>query len=298
MGLFIEVILPVFSVFIVGFILQRFRVLDVKSVAAVSVYIFMPALFFSSLYKADFGAGYGIIILSIFVVFFAMILLNKLCKIIFRWPNSVETGSILGTAFMNGGNYGLPVILFCFGEKAMPFAIFYVVIQSLVIHFFGVYYAHRELNGFVMAIKKIFKMPGTYAALFAYLLQKLPWQLPETVFGTIKMVGDASIPLMMVVLGMQLANIKKFKFNWQVITVSVVLRMIVSPLIAWIYITVFQIDPIIGGVILVISAMPSAASMVMYAIEFDAEPELVSSITLVTTLFSMISLTVLLNILI
>ncbi|WP_255488132.1 hypothetical protein [Ornithinibacillus hominis] len=41
--------------------------------------------------------------------------------------------------------------------------------------------------------------------------------------------------------------------------------------------------------------MPSAATTTMYAIQFDTEPELVSSITLVSTLFSIVSITVLLN---
>jgi hypothetical protein len=56
MGLFFNVIIPIIAVFAAGFILQRIRLLDVKSVSAVSIYILMPALVFVGLYDAEFAA--------------------------------------------------------------------------------------------------------------------------------------------------------------------------------------------------------------------------------------------------
>lgn len=297
MGIFFSVMLPVIAVFAAGFLLQRIRLVDIKSVAAVSIYIFMPALFFTSLYEAEYDQQYTVMIVSIFFILFMMILLSKILARIFKWSTSVESASILSTAFMNGGNYGIPVILFSLGKEALPFAVFYMVMQSLVINFFGVYYASRGSTGVMKGIKKVFLMPGTWAAIIAFLCKGLNVELPGGVYSTIKMVSEGSIPLMMIILGMQLANIKSLQFNWQVLTSAVTIRMFISPLLAFGFITVLQLDPIVGGVILVMSAMPSAASAAMYAIEFDTEPEIVSSAMLVTTLVSFISITVLLNIL-
>lgn len=55
------------------------------------------------------------------------------------------------------------------------------------------------------------------------------------------------------------------------------------------------IEPVVGSVLVIAAAMPSAATTTMYAVEFDTEPDLVSSITLVTTLISIVTVTVLLN---
>jgi len=72
--------------------------------------------------------------------------------------------------------------------------------------------------------------------------------------------------------------------------------MILSPLLAFLFIWLVPGDPVINAVLVIVAAMPSAATTTMYAIKFDSEPDLVSSITLVTTLVSIVTVTVLLNV--
>lgn len=295
MGLFFNAVLPIIAVFGFGYLLQRVRLLDVKSIATTAIYIFLPALAFTTLYEAEFDKGFTIIIIFAFVLLFLMIVCNKILSFIFKWEQPVESASILTTAFMNGGNYGLPVILFTLDAAAAPYAVFFMVLQSLIMNSFGVYYASRSRSGALKALKTVFKMPATYAVILAFMFQGFSWDVPESVFSMLSMVGAAAVPLMMVNLGMQLASIQSLKFNWQVISSAVVVRMVISPLIALGFITLLDVDPIIAGVILIVASMPSAATTTMLAIEFDSEPDLVSSITLVTTLLSIVTLTVLLN---
>ncbi|MEN2768610.1 AEC family transporter [Ornithinibacillus xuwenensis] len=297
MVLFLNVILPIMAVFGAGYVLQRIKAVDVKAVSTVSIYIFLPALVFTKLYEATFDERYTILLVFAFIQLIAMIMLSKVSKKIMKWSHSVESASILTTAFMNAGNYGVPVILFTIGEEALPYAVFFMVIQTMFMNSFGVYYASRSSNGMGQALKKVFKMPATYAAIFAIILQNIAWEIPPSVYSTLTMVAGAAIPVMMVLLGMQLASITSIKFNWQVIISAVSIRMIIAPLIAFGFVMLVDVEPLIATVLIILSAMPSAATTTMYAIQFDTEPELVSSITLVSTLFSVISLTVLLNLL-
>ncbi|MFD1848672.1 AEC family transporter [Oceanobacillus bengalensis] len=296
MSLFFNVILPIMLVFATGFILQRIRVLDVKSVSAVCLYILSPALVFISLYDAEFNNGYVVILVYTFLLFGIMVLLNKILARIFKWSQNIESASILATGFMNSGNYGLPVVLFALGPEALPYAVFIMVIQGLQNNFFGVYYASRSTSGMKQALMNVMKMPTTYAMFIAFIFQFLDVSIPISMYDTLSMVGDAAIPVMMIMLGMQLGSMTGIKLNWQVITSAVVLKMIGAPLIAFIFITLSNVDPLIGAILLIISAMPTAATTTMYAIEFDTEPELVSSITFIATLISIVSVTVLLNI--
>lgn len=296
MFLFLNVILPIIAVFAAGFILQRIRLLDVKSVSAVSIYILMPALVFVGLYDAEFDSSYVIVLIYIFVLFFLMVFLNKMLARVLKWPPATESASILSTGFMNSGNYGLPVVLFSIGEAALPYAIFIMVIQSLQNNFFGVYYASRSTSGMKQAWFNVLKMPTTYAAILAMLFQPLNVEVPEAIYSTLSMIGDACIPIMMIVLGMQLASIKSMKINWPVIVSAVTLKMAVAPFIAFLFVWLLDVDPLIGVILIIISAMPTAATTTMYAIEFDTEPDLVSSITFISTVVSIISLTILLNI--
>lgn len=296
MALFLNVILPIIAVFTAGFILQRIRALDIRSIAAVSLYILSPALIFISLYSATYDAGYAVIVIYMFVLFYIMVGLNKILARIFKWERTTESASILATGFMNSGNYGLPVVLFSLGEKAVPYAIFIMVIQSLQNNFFGIYYASRSTSGMKRAFINVFKMPTTYAAILAFLLRILHVNIPVPVLDTVSIVSDAAIPVMMILLGMQLGSIMKLRSNWQVILSGVTLKMIVAPIIAIIFVTFVDMDPLLGTVLIIITAMPTAATTTMYAIEFDTEPELVSSITLISTILSVLTLSVLLNI--
>ncbi|OZU88176.1 transporter [Virgibacillus indicus] len=296
MSLFLNVILPIMAVFASGFILQRIRVLDVRSVSAITLYILSPALIFITLYDAEFDSGFLIIIVYMFVLFFLMVFLNKLLAKFFKWEPNLESASILATGFMNSGNYGLPVVLFSVGNAALPYAIFIMVVQALQNNFFGVYYASRSTSGIKRAFANVLKMPTTYAAILAFIFQHYSVGVPESVHSTLSMVGNAAIPVMMVMLGMQLGSMTKLKLNWQVVISAVTLKMVIAPLIAFGFVLIVDVDPIIASVLIIISAMPTAATTTMYAIEFDTEPDLVSSITFIATVTSIVTLTILLNI--
>ncbi|WP_067728979.1 AEC family transporter [Oceanobacillus damuensis] len=295
MSLFLNVIIPIMAVFASGFILQRIRLLDVKSVSAVCLYILSPALVFVTLYDAEFDMGFLIIVIYMFVLFYIMVLINKVLAKIFKWEPNTESASILATGFMNSGNYGLPVVLFSVGSAALPYAIFIMVVQALQNNFFGVYYASRSTSGMKRAVENVLKMPTTYAAILAFIFQFFSIGVADSVHSTLSMVGEAAIPVMMIMLGMQLGSITGLKLNWQVVISAVTLKMVIAPIIAFIFVWVFNVEPLIATVLIIISAMPTAATTTMYAIEFDTEPELVSSITFISTLISIVTLTILLN---
>lgn len=298
MLLFIEVILPIMAVFASGFLLQRIRVLDVRSVSAISLYILSPALVFVTLYDAEFDQGFLIILIFMFALFYAMVILNKILAKFFGWDGNKESAAILSTGFMNSGNYGLPVVLYSIGSAAAPYAIFIMVVQSLQNNFFGVYYASRSTSGMKRAVINVFKMPTTYAAILAFFFSIQSITVPDYIHSTLEMVGNAAIPVMMVMLGMQLGSLTALKIDWQVVISSVTLKMIAAPILAAIFVWIVPVDPIIGMVLIIIAAMPTAATTTMYAIEFDTEPELVSTITFISTMVSLVTLTVLLNILV
>lgn len=297
MALFIQVIIPIMLVFLSGFILQRLRPMSVRSVSAVTIYILSPALVFITLYDTDFDSGYLVIIIYMLVLFGIMVILNKILGKIFKWPDKTESAAILATGFMNSGNYGLPVVLFSVGTVALPYAVFIMVIQGLMNNFFGIYYASRGRDGVKTAFLNVMKMPTTYAGILGVAFQYLKVPISESIHSMLSMVGEASIPVMMVVLGMQLGSMTSLRLNWQVIASSVTLKMVGAPVIAYLFVKLFHIDPLVGVVLIIISAMPTAATTTMYAIEFDSEPELVSSMTFIATVVSVISISVVLNLL-
>jgi malate permease and related proteins len=60
---------------------------------------------------------------------------------------------------------------------------------------------------------------------------------------------------------------------------------------------ILPMSDMMANVMIISAAMPSAATTTMYAVQFDSKPELVSSITLITTLLSIVTIPITLNIL-
>ncbi|MCE7792710.1 AEC family transporter [Salipaludibacillus sp. CUR1] len=297
MTIFISVVLPVLLVFLIGYVVQIWRRVDIKPVSTVAIYILTPALVFETFYKAEMNMQYVYMVVFALILLFALIIINKLYAWKMKYNSSTEGGLILSTAFMNSGNYGAPIILFAYGQEGFAYAVSFMVLQSVIMNFFGVYYAARGVSGVKTALQVLLRMPVTYAVILAVILKLLNVTVPDNLMQPVELISQAAIPTVMLILGMQLAQIKWTGFEWGKVSYGVVVRLLLSPLIAWGITLILPLDPLLAKVLIVASAMPSAATIVMYAVEFDAKPKLVSSITLITTLLSVLTLTLLLVIL-
>lgn len=289
--LFFEVVLPVLLVFLAGFALQKWRKLDIQSVSTAALYIFVPCLVFRTIYEKKLDLQYLKILVFSLILLLVLITIVKITSKIKGYSQSTESGLILSTAFMNSGNYGSPVVLFAFGKAGFSLAIAFFVLQSIIMNFFGIYYAARGKAGIKMALRKVFRMPATYALLTALLVKIIGIPVPKSTFSIINILADAAIPCVMLVLGMQLAEISFHGFQWGKVTYAAVVRLLISPFIAWLITLVIPMDSMLVKVLIILCAMPSAATTTMFAVQFDSEPKLVSSITLVTTLASVVTVT-------
>nr|WP_090892088.1 AEC family transporter [Evansella caseinilytica] len=297
MTIFIQVVLPVLLVFFIGYIVQIRMKIAIKPISTMAIYILTPALVFRTFYTAELNLQYMYMVVFAVLLLVALIIINKLYSRLVKYPAKVESGLILSTAFMNSGNYGAPIILFAYGEAGFVYIVSFMVLQAVIMNFFGVYYAAKGVSGIVTSVKLVFRMPATYAVLLALLLKAAGLSVPDNLFRTVDIIAGAAIPTVMLILGMQLAKIKWEHFEWGKIAYGTLVRLILSPLIAYGITLLLPLEPLLAKVLIVASAMPSAATIVMYAIEFDSEPRLVSSITLVSTLFSVATITLLLMIL-
>ena len=289
-----QAILPVTLIYIIGFAGQKVLRLDIRSVSTTSLYLMLPALIFRTFYKTEISRDYLYTLAYAIFLSYAIILLMKVLAKIKRYDESVTSGLILSTAFMNNGNLGVPLILFAFGEKAFNYAVPIMVFHTLVMCTIGVYYAAKGKTDIKGSLLAVFKMPILYALIAALVLQYWGLAVPKNIYNVVDMLANASIVVIMLVLGMQLAEIKIKNPQWGKIVLATVMRLLVSPLIAVLFTLLVPVEPLLGKVMIVEAAMPSAAITTMYALQFNSQPELVTSINLVSTLASMLTLSVLL----
>lgn len=294
MTVFIQVVLPVLLVFGAGYLLQKLAKLDLKSVSTVALYIMLPCLVFKTFYNADLNGEYVMMLVFSALLLVSILVINKVVAKVKGYDASMESGLILSTAFMNSGNYGAPIILFAFGEAGFVYSVSFLVLQAIIMNFFGVYYAARGKSGLRMAIVSVLKMPPTYAVIVALIMNLGSIKMPGNLMSSVDLLANASIPMVMVVLGMQLAGISLKNMDWSKASYASVVRLIASPAIAFVLTLFLPMSDLMASVLIVSAAMPSAATTTIYAVQFDSKPELVSSITLMTTLLSVITIPLLL----
>jgi malate permease and related proteins len=298
MTIFIQVVLPILVIFLVGFIIQKWRKMDLKSISTLAVYILTPTLVFKTFYSVELDKQYLYITIFSLLLLFILVLVNKLYAKVRKYPKNVESALILSTAFMNAGNYGAPIILFAYGEVGFAYAISFFVLQSMIMNFFGLYYAARGERGVGDAVKSVLKMPLTYTLVVAILLNITNITLPTNILSAVDLVSAATIPVVMLILGMQLAELKTDAVeDHKKVIFGVLIRMIFSPCLALIFILFFPLEPLLEKVLIVLTAMPTAVTTTMYALQYGTLPKLVSSIALATTLVSVVTITVLISLL-
>jgi predicted permease len=292
--MFVQVILPVFLIFALGYVGQKRLRLDVRSLSTASMYLMSPLLVFRTLYAADIDRQYIYVTVYSLALCLILIVCVKITARIRGYTKSEESGLILATAFMNSGNLGVPVILFAFGQAGLHYAIVIMVVQTILMSTLGIYYAAKGSAAGGQAIASVVKMPIIHAAVLGLLWNAWGWEVPRSLLQVIDFVADAAIPTIMLALGMQLAEIPLNRLDCEKVGFSLLSRLILSPVIAWCIAIWLPVDPLLKQVMVVAAAMPSAANTTMYSLQFGSEPKLVSGITLLSTVISAVSLTVVL----
>ncbi|MBM7602392.1 putative permease [Metabacillus crassostreae] len=294
---FILIVLPAFIIFAVGYIGQKIIGFDRKSISVSALYLMYPFLAFRTFYSNELTLDYFYIFIFCLLLCFLLIIIVFIYIKIVRDDLSKGAAFILSGVFMNSGNYGVPVILFAFGEVGFDYAVIMMVIQSFLMNTIGLYYAGRGSStkrSIKDSLMTIVKMPIIYGSLAGLFFQLTSIPIPEFIMQAADLIADATIPTIMLVLGMQLATITKRKVRLKDISFIIMMRVIISPVIAYLLITLLSIDGMLAQVLIILSAMPTAANTTMYAVQFDTEPDLVSYSTLITTLLSIVTVPIML----
>lgn len=290
---FFLILIPIFGIFALGFIGQKKIGFDTKTISTMALYLMSPVLVFRTFYTTEFNLTYLYLALYTFLLCFSLIAVVYVIAFIRKYSVKETCGMILASSFMNNGNYGTPVVLLLFGATGLDYAIVLMVIQQLVMCTVGVYYAAKgspEGDGVRSAIRAVRRMPMVYGAAFGLVLQAFHIQLGGSITQAVDMVADSAIPTVMIVLGMQLAKISLKKFEKEKVSLSLVTKLAVSPAIAYILSLFLPVDEMVKQIMIIMAAMPTAANTTMYALQFNTEPEFVSSATLLSTTLSLATL--------
>ena len=296
---FIHILLPVFIIFAVGYIGKKWLKIEIKPLSTAALYLFNPFLAFRTFYQSKLDLDYLMIVVFAILLSLLIIGLDVLIGKAAKFKTSETCALMLSTAFMNSGNYGTPVVLFALGKTGFHFAVIMMVIQALLMSTVGVYVAAKggknSDGSQVNPLKAVAKMPIVYGAAAGLVLNVTGLPLPDYLGTPVDYIADATIPLIMIILGMQLAEISIKRISPVNLTAALAIRLLISPVLAVLLVSVLPVSGVLASVLIIQAAMPSAANTTMYALEFNTETNIVTSATLLSTLGSLITLPIILQ---
>ena len=280
-----NVIVPVILVAGAGFLFARLTHYDAKPLTRLSFYILTPALIFHSL----LNRAVPLIDLAD-VALFVVIMHGLLTTIGYfgtrwtGWDGDTKTSAILSLSFNTCGNYGLPVLLFAFGEAGFTLGVLYMVAHMMYQIVVGVGIAGwRKGMVFRDVVFKILRVPWLYAFLLAMTVRLLDLELPVLLARPVELVAGATIPVQLLLLGMALARVRIGSLWRQAIPVSLT-KLILPPLLAWGLTSLFGFEGLLRSVLILEASAPTAVNALILSLQYERRSELTASIVLLTTL--------------
>ncbi len=235
LDIFATAILPIVAIAAAGFVLGRRRDVAAGPLNTVTIYVLVPALVFHSLATTSLSGGtLASVAVGVFLFTVVMAFLSEGSGRALGETEPILGSFVLVSVFPNAGNYGIPVSEFAFGSVGRSTAVVFIAAQSVAMYTLGVYFAARgEGEDWHSGMRAIFAIPLVYvviAALTARWLGVVPAADTATM-ETLKLVGDSSIPVMLLILGIELAETDYSAAALRV-TPAVTLKLLVAPLIA------------------------------------------------------------------
>lgn len=289
-GIFIQEMFVLYLVAILGFIVRAKGILNEHASIVLTqliLYITLPALI---LFSLDTTFSIAIIKDFFLLVFMSMYILfvSILLAIWMRRRSSlpIERQSVYEgiIIFGNQGFIGYAVSFILLGEQGIIYVTMFNICYLILIWTYGIYLFSKDKE--TIDWKNIFFNPGIISTFFGLLIFLLPFSLPSVVSNGLELVGKMTIPLSMMMIGVLIANVKwnefsliKNKYVWK----AAFLKLVIIPLLLLPFFA-FKISTPLLIIAVIVSGMPSAPTISLYAEKYGGDSFFASLGTLVTTL--------------
>ncbi|MGC9530461.1 MAG: AEC family transporter [Candidatus Bipolaricaulaceae bacterium] len=291
-SMFSDVLLPVFSLVAVGWGLGRALQLDPAAVGKLVFWCLSPALIFDALRTAELPvASLGLVAAFVAAHYLAMFLISlPLRRWLFPQDTDAQVATSLVLTFGNCGNLGLPILLFAFGRTGYHVGAAFLATNTALMATLGVAIAtwqgQRSLR---RPLAALFKVPWGYAVLAAG-LARWAGPLPTWLARATGLLADGAIPLLLLLLGLQLARVRPRQVA-RAATILAVARLGLGGLLAWGLGWAFGVGGVLRGSLVVEGSVPTAVNSFLLAMQYGRRPDLAASALLLSTLLSAGTLT-------
>jgi predicted permease len=273
------IILPVFSIIVLGWAYARRVKPDMAIVNRISMNVLAPALVFSALASKEFdmAANRMLLLGSVGVVLGSGLLAWPFARLLHVSPRTFVPPMM----FNNCGNMGLPLAALAYGAAGFSPMVALFTISNLLHFTLGMWIIDHHAR-----FGNLLRNPIVIATVLGFVFALTHPPLPEWLSVAIKLVGDALIPMMLLSLGVRLYEVS-FD-DWRIGIVGGLVCPLTGIAIAALLAPLLDLDPLQQGLLILFGSLPPAVLNFMVAEQFRQEPGKVASIVLIGNLLSII----------
>jgi malate permease and related proteins len=284
----IAIILPVFIIVAAGYIYARLRGetarADMGVLNRLSSDLFCPLLVFTALSGRDFSlADNGVLILAGFLIALGSGLL--------AWPVARMLGYdarsfVPPMMYNNCGNMGLPLALLAFGPSGLPAMVALFMACNLVFFSVGIKILESGRHGGTGSPLSFLASPMMISIIVGTTFSLAGLGVPAPLFNALKMIGDASIPMMLFALGIRMLDVNLA--SWRIGLTGAAFCPLAGLAVAFLLEFVLPLTERQRGLMYLFAALPPAVFCFMMAEQYRQEPDRVAAIVLLGNLASLL----------
>ncbi len=213
----------------------------------------------------------------------AMALFGVVGGIVLRAARLPMNTFLAPVTFGNAGNMGLPLCLFAFGEPGLALGICYFAVSALLQFTVGVWIWTARVS-----LAELLRTPVAWAITAAVLVLWTGAGVPVWLQNATDLLGGFAIPLMLITLGVSLADLQVATLG-RAVGLSV-FRLALGFGGGLLFAHLFALDGVARGVLILQCSMPPAVFNYLFASRYQRSPEEVAGIVVVCTLLSFATL--------
>jgi len=291
-----------FILIVVGIFTRRFNLIGetfIKQLSNLVLYVTLPSMVIVSMnfeFSDDLLAN-AIVIFALGPLMYGMLLFVS-------W---IFSKSVRGTdkekfifryivIFGNVGFIGYPIISIVFGKSGIFYASILNIWFDILSWTLGIALISKSENK--LNLKKMFVNPGIISIVIGFSLFLFSIKLPFFLQESLELLGNSTTPLAMIIIGATIGGAKLSDiFKDSRLIVYSVVKLAIVPFIMYLLLLPFDLSPLVKGIPIVLSAMPAAVSITVFAMKYDSDYVFGTKGVVVSTVLSLISIPVLLSLL-
>ncbi|SHJ77462.1 hypothetical protein SAMN02745751_03338 [Dethiosulfatibacter aminovorans DSM 17477] len=283
-----------FTLAFIGFFLKRKNLIKSENKGFLTdlvLNVFLPFSIVNSFqmsFEADMAKTFGVLVgLSIGVVILSYFLGPFLfSKYTIEQKNVLRFGTLISSAAF----IGMPVAESFYGSQGLMYASIYVIPIRVAVWTVGMSIFTGD-KGDKGTLKKVVGHPCMIAIYIGVAIMISGIRFMEPIETTVVMLSRCTTPLVLLLIGSIIGEIEDLKtmFAWDAIRFSVI-RVIVIPVIVYFITLILQIDPVVGGVAVLLAAMPATSVTPVLAEKFNSDYVLGTKIVVLSSVLSLLSI--------